>query len=71
MRKVLSVLVLVIMGSLILKSEFNEVNFNNELKELVITEVMKTKFNFEEDNNINISRKYSDDVGLPEWGALF
>lgn len=71
MKKLIVILlVLMIGGVMIVKN--NDRGFGNDLLPKLITDVeFDTKLNHEYfEYRTNVSRKYSDDVGLSEWIGL-
>ncbi|MCK9235975.1 MAG: hypothetical protein WC225_01510 [Acholeplasmataceae bacterium] len=65
MKKMLAMLML-LGGALIMSNEVYQ-KYSMELPRLVSDVEFDTKFDFEDfEKEVTISRKYSDDIGLPE-----
>ena len=71
MKKLIVILFVLMIGGVIIMKN-NDKGFDNDsLPKLVADVEFDTKFNQEDfEYSTNVSRKYSDDVGLSEWIGL-
>ena len=71
MKKLIAILFVLMIGGVMIMMNSGKEFDSNSLTELVTDVEFDTTFNQEDfDYNNNISRKYSDDVGLSEWIGL-